>query len=198
MKRVYIIVVSLFLAVFFPVEVAFTHPHAWIDGKLTFVAEQGKIIGVKAQWLLDDFNSMAIIEDADKNKNGTLEPKESQHIYNTAFINLAGQNYLTDIRINGQKESILGVNSFKASVDKGLLRYDFYIPLTTAVDPRKSKLTASLYDKTYFIDMVFVQNAPIAFQGLQGVKCSYSIKNDASNKIFMGMVEPQKASITCQ
>jgi ABC-type uncharacterized transport system substrate-binding protein len=53
------------------------HPHVWIDAVVTFVFEDGHLVGLRHHWKFDEFFGSFVIEEHDVNRDGELERRRS-------------------------------------------------------------------------------------------------------------------------
>ena len=83
-------------------QTSFSHPHAFIDNRLTMAFDNDGFAGIRVEWVFDEFFSSMIACDYDTNKNNILENSEITAIGKGAFDNLVNFDYFTVIRIGGE------------------------------------------------------------------------------------------------
>jgi ABC-type uncharacterized transport system substrate-binding protein len=180
------------------VRPAGAHPHIWIDVVATFVFENAKVTGVQFQWTFDEFFSAGVISEFDKNKNKTFEGAEIEAVRTGAFEGVKEVGYFTDVLIDEKKVDITETKDFSAAVAKGSAVYHFTVPLAEPLDPAKTALAVTVYDKAYFVDIAF-QGAKDALKltGSGSEACKVELFDDRSNPLFGGVVFPKKARLQC-
>jgi ABC-type uncharacterized transport system substrate-binding protein len=173
------------------------HPHVWIDAVLTFVFEDGHLIGVRQHWKFDEFFSSFVIEEHDVNRDGAFDEAEVSAIRGSAFTNLREYEYFTHLRVGSAQLPLREVNAFNARIEDGVLIYEFAIPLPEPVDPGKDTFAASVYDVEYYVEVLLDQDDPVRFEGIPSGGCTYEIQEDAENPIYYGMVYPLAITLNC-
>jgi nickel/cobalt transporter (NicO) family protein len=84
------------------------HPHVWIDAVVTFVFEDGQLVGLRHHWKFDEFFGSFVIEEHDDNGDGAFDAAEVSAIRDTAFSNLREYDYFTHVHIDGDKLPLHG------------------------------------------------------------------------------------------
>ena len=87
----YFIVTAFFL--FISPSNSFSHPHVFVYSSIKIVFDEKVLTGFKVKWAFVDMFSNMIINDFDKNKNGSFETSEIEAIKNEAFSNLKQLNF---------------------------------------------------------------------------------------------------------
>lgn len=177
-----------------PVE---AHPHVWIDAVVTFVFEDGQLVGLRHHWRFDEFFGSFVIEEHDVNGDGAFDATEVSALRDAAFANLREYDYFTHLRLDGDKLPLHEVSSFTARIEDEILVYEFTMPLPEPVDPGKSAIAASVYDVEYYVEVLLDQYDPVRFEGIPSGGCTYEIREDAENPIYYGMVYPLAITLTC-
>jgi ABC-type uncharacterized transport system substrate-binding protein len=136
---------SAFLAL--AVGPAGAHPHVFIDYAVTLVVAGDRLSGVRLAWTFDDLFSGFILQEFDKDRNGTLSAPEVQDIEATHLAEFHKVGYYTTVNVNGKPVTSSGAREFRATAAKGIVTYEFILPLgvplssaTTmevVVDPRR-------------------------------------------------------------
>jgi ABC-type uncharacterized transport system substrate-binding protein len=173
------------------------HPHVWIDAVVTFVFEDGQLVGLRHHWKFDEFFGSFVIEEYDADGDGAFDAAELGAIRAGAFSNLREFDYFTHLRINGAKLPLQEVSSFTARIEDGVLVYEFAMPLPEPVDPGENSFTASVYDVEYYVEVLLDQYDPVRFEGIPSGGCTYEIHEDAENPIYYGMVYPLAITLNC-
>jgi ABC-type uncharacterized transport system substrate-binding protein len=169
----------------------FAHPHVFIDNTVTIVFDRNGLSGIRAKWVFDEMFSSMIIHDYDRNKDGTFSAAEIEKIRNGAFSNIKKFHYFTHVKIEGKDFIVNYVKNFSASLDNGRLIYTFFIPCHVAA-PSYKEIKISMYDSTYYVDIVLVDESPVRFENASSVDYDYRIIDSAKNSYYYGQVFPQE------
>jgi ABC-type uncharacterized transport system substrate-binding protein len=189
--------VGALLALVGRAEPVAAHPHVWIDAVVTFVFEDGHLVGLRHHWRFDEFFGSFVIEEHDVNGDGAFDAAEVGAIRDAAFANLREFDYFTHVRLDGDKLPLHEVSSFAARIEDEILVYEFTMPLPEPVDPGKSAIAASVYDAEYYVEVLLDQYDPVRFEGISSGACTYQIREDAEHPIYYGMVYPLAITLTC-
>ena len=173
------------------------HPHVWIEANATLVFERGKVTAIRLHWTFDQIFSSAVIGEYDKNKDKSFNAAETADLRKNAFSNLKHYSYFTHLRIAGKPAEASKVAGFKASIVKGQLVYRFTLRLDDPVDPLKTPLGVTLYDKSFYVDVQFRKKNPLRLVGKGSAGCTHSIAKDKNNPIYFGLVFPRVATLRC-
>ncbi len=132
---------------------AAAHPHVFIDAKVDMIFDENEFVGVQNRWEFDPIYSQAMIDAADKNKNGQFEANEIT-LYEEQIVNAAKEysrfNYIGDgTRFYSPKEA----KNIKASVNaKGNLVVEFLNTFHIPSNPEDyTMLVLAVTDPTNYI-----------------------------------------------
>ncbi|MCD6486239.1 MAG: DUF1007 family protein [Syntrophobacterales bacterium] len=171
-------------------QTSFSHPHAFIDNRLTMVFDNDGFAGIRVEWVFDEFFSSMIACDYDTNKNNILENSEITAIGKGAFDNLVNFDYFTVIRVGGKPFKIKYVRDFSAALKEGNLIYDFFIPCHVKAIPAFKEIVISQYDPTYYTDMSLDEDQLIMVEGNSGIETSCRISENPKISYYFGLVHP--------
>jgi len=188
----------LFLSALFLPRAGEAHPHIWISAMVSFVFEEGKLVGLRQAWVFDDFFSATLIADFDKDKNGEFDAAEQGELAARAFAALRDSDYFTRVRQGLESFPILDAENFSATQNDGLVFYGFTLPLGEPLDPAAGPIIAGIYDSSFFVDIEFDRNDPVRFNGLPSGACTYAIREDPADAIYGGLVIPPSVTIECK
>lgn len=149
------------------------HPHAWIDLRSTVVLnEAGQVIALEQEWLFDDFYTAVASEasgsDKDKGTDWTALAK-------TNLESLKAYDYFTQVLSDGKRVALSTVTEYESEVRGGRLWMRFVVPLAEPVDPADKAFSYSVFDPTYYIEILHLKGDVIAFQGPQPKGCAGQI-----------------------
>ena len=173
------------------------HPHVWIDATAIFVVADGAVTGIRMEWRFDEFFSASLFDEFDKNRNHRFEPDEIAALEQGAFANTAKQNYFTFIKAGGKTVATAPAAEFTARVDGKVVVYSFLLPLAQPIDPRRTVLTVTTYEDTYYIDVAPAAHHPVGFEGDNSLVCKGTVAPDLKTKIYFGSVNPLMITLHC-
>ena len=186
--RVSVLLAALIILVF--ANRAYSHPHVFIENKITIIFDQKGLAGIRVKWVFDDFFSNMIACDYDKNHNNNLENSEIELIKNEAFTNLANFAYFTFIKINGKPFQVKYTRDFKAILSSGKLTYEFLIPCHVKASDNLKEIAISQYDPTYYTFLTFTKEQPVSMKGGAGLEISYHIAINLKETYYFGQIHP--------
>jgi len=192
-KTTYRFIISLVSIVIFPLvfsQTSSSHPHAFIDNRLTMICDAEGFAGIRVEWGFDEFFSNMIAGDYDGNKNGILEASEITAIKKEAFDNLANFDYFTVIRIGGKPFKVQYVRDFSAALKGGKLVYVFFIPCHVKAIHATKEIVISQYDPTYYTDMSLNESQTIPIEGGAGLEISCRIAENPKISYYFDLVHP--------
>jgi ABC-type uncharacterized transport system substrate-binding protein len=76
------------------------------------------------------------------------------------------------------------------------LVYEFVLPLPRPVDLRTAPVKLAVYDDTFYLDIAFSEDSPVAFAG-DAPACGYELREDRGTTVYMGLVNLVAATVTC-
>ena len=173
------------------------HPHVWIDTTTTFLVSEGTITGIRVRWKFDSFFSTTLLDDFDKNRNKRFDGKETAELEKGAFAPTGRQNYFTYVKVDGKLLHGLKAKEFAAHVESGAVFYSFVLGLPEPVDPRRSVLTITFYEDTFFVDIAPAEGEPSRFDGDGSLACKGVVAPDPETTIYFGQVHPLTLTVQC-
>jgi len=142
------------------------HPHAWIDLRSTVVLDsEGRAIGVRQEWLFDPLYSAIVAEDLG-NSTQALEAHGRD-----VLDRLKAYDYYTQVRVDGEIQAPGIVSDFTTGLQSKQYWIRFLVPLSTPVDPSVYALSYSVFDPTYYIEMLHLKDRPVDFIGVGRGRC---------------------------
>jgi ABC-type uncharacterized transport system substrate-binding protein len=129
---------------------ASAHPHAWIDITVQVQFDSsGQVTALRQEWLFDAFYTADTVRDDEKRKMDALVDR--------ILKNLESWGYFTRVRF-GDRAIGLGIPTNRsARIEKKQLRMSFTTPLAEPVTPTGTPLSYSIYDPSYFIEMLHAE-----------------------------------------
>jgi len=187
----------LALALLAPAAVAEAHPHIWIRATATLQFEDGKIVGIRHEWVFDDFFSNALITDFDKNKDKQFDAAEVKELEANAFVALKEFGYFTHVRVGGKPVTIETVRDFAPAIKGGAVVYRFTAVLPQPVDPRATPFDAGIYDHSYYVDVEVNPQLGVKLAGGGSEACKFAVVEDKEAPLYFGATFARRIEIRC-
>lgn len=149
-----------------------------------FYFDKDQIDYVVLDWEFDDFFSADVIMTYDLDGNKSFDKKETEEIYNNAFISLKDYHYFTYIRLDGEEKRVSPdkVENFEVFIgNNGRLVYSFSVDLGFIGD---RDFYLSTYDFTYFCACFYQEESPVMFFQADDVSPKYEIKKNEDYPIY--------------
>jgi ABC-type uncharacterized transport system substrate-binding protein len=188
----------LALALLAPAAAAEAHPHIWIRASATMQFEDGKITGIRHEWIFDDFFSNALISDFDKNKNKQFDPDEVKELEKNAFVALKEFGYFTHVKVGGKAVTIETTRDFTPTIKDGKVIYTFVAVLPQPVDPRAAQFAAGVYDHSYYVDVEVNPQLGVKLAGGGSEACKFAIVEDKDAPLYFGATFARRIEILCE
>lgn len=130
------------------------HPHGWIDMSVRVITDaEGNAKGLHQTWRMDPFYSLVVFEELQQVDGASLEAGLDQ-LGREIRDNLSHQHYFTEIRIDGERQSLADVTEYTALERNNRLTFMFILPLETPQPLAGKALEYQIFDPTYYIEMV--------------------------------------------
>jgi ABC-type uncharacterized transport system substrate-binding protein len=166
--------VGLFALVALAAAPAAAHPHAWIDmHSEVMLDDHGDMASLRLYWVFDEWYTTYMASEFVKS-----DTKSTQFLMSLAqqnLANLAEYDYFTKVLVDGKKTSLGKVTTFDTGLMNDRLWLRFEVPLARAVDPLKRKVRYKVYDPSYYIEIVHVEENPVTFSGTGADHCSATV-----------------------
>jgi ABC-type uncharacterized transport system substrate-binding protein len=146
------------------------HPHAWIDLRSRVLLDDaGRVKAFEFAWLFDDYYTVLVAEEL--GLGGTPSKEYLDEIASRNLTNLREYDYFTAVTHAGERQAIADVTTYETEVHDGRLWMRFEVPLEEPIDPRAGEVTFSVYDPTYWIEILHLEAEPILFSGHDAESC---------------------------
>lgn len=169
--RVRTLVATTFFLALSSVTSALGHPHMWVDlqSRVVLNIDDGSV-AIQQVWLFDDFFSTSVIEDASLDPGGTSAgiQKEIERITEA----LRPYNYYTEIEMGGKNLSPTLVGDVTWEVIQNRIKMKFTVAPNKSFISDVQGWSYSIFDPTYYIEMLHVEAASITNDGDLARKCS--------------------------
>ncbi|MEY6432135.1 DUF1007 family protein [Thioalkalicoccus limnaeus] len=150
--------------------VCHAHPHSWIDLRVALATDdRGRITALHQSWLMDPIYSVLLIEDMAPEARGESLDEKLDWIARTILGNLTEYRYFTEIEAEGR--AIAAFQAFDPRLERvgGRLDFRFELRLDEPLDARANKIRYTVYDPTYFIEILHAEQDALRFvDGAEG------------------------------
>lgn len=138
---------------------AVAHPHAWIDVEVQVQFDAAaQVRALRMTWLFDELYSAYVTQGLVFNAGGMADPAQTARIRQVLMKNLARFHYMTWVEA-GTGEVAFGEPADSAIAFKGRrLQLTFTLPLASPLPARAVPVTYSVYDPSYYIEMLHAEN----------------------------------------
>ena len=195
--RILLIVATLFAGAIGMVRPVAAHPHIFIDARVVFHMEGGKVAAISQHWTFDAVFGGVVIHAFDRNRDGKLDAGEAELVRRGAFDALKDFNYFTVVRIGREELKLDRVTGFAAAVEDSRLTYRFKVPLPRPIDLRADNPAFLFVDKTYYVAVEIPKQNPVTFAGVAPAGCRTVMRDDFENPIYFDLVVPQMLTFDC-
>lgn len=146
------------------------HPHSWIDmvSRLQ-IDEQQRLTELHLSWLFDEFYSATVFDEAQE--KGHSQQQELALFLQDTLANLATENYLNRMTLDGKKVHFGPAKEGKVSVSDGQIRIDYTLPLAQPLPLAGHRLQFAIYDATYYVEMLHHTERAIQLEGAGASQC---------------------------
>ncbi len=155
---------------------AAAHPHVWIDStaRVVFNAQQ-EIEALEIVWRFDEFYSLFAIEGLDTNADGLLQEAELQELAKVNITSLKDYSYFTYVSVDGEEVAYGEVVKYASRFEDGILSLRFRLPLAQSVDPRRSSVSFTSYDPSFYISIEPLSETPVTMSASAPTGCAIDL-----------------------
>lgn len=179
-----------------PATLALSHPHVFVTSKVTVLFADGRVAGLRLDWLFDDFFSSTLLEDFDGDGDGGFDAAELTRLHDNAFVALRDHGWFTHLMLDGADQPAPEPGGFIATVEGEFVRYRFELMLPAPVDPTATRVEVAVYDAEYYVEVLLDEAAPVTLENAPA-SCSYTIYEDSTHPYYFDMVYPQTIKLAC-
>ncbi|MGI9418316.1 MAG: DUF1007 family protein [Geminicoccaceae bacterium] len=150
------------------------HPHAWIDLRSKVLLDDaGRVRALQLDWIFDDYYTVAIADEVDVGSQ--ISDEFWTEIAGKNLSNLADHHYFTVIKADDAAVELGDVSRYEGGLRDGRMWMSFEVPLAEPIDPRSNAVSYAIYDPTYYIEIVHLEDDVITFEGEGGERCAGDI-----------------------
>ena len=148
--------------------------------------DQGRAVAIEQEWLFDQFYTLFLTEDLDP---GLSEAEAYAGLASRAMENLRDYDYFTVVHAGGEAVDLDFAEDPRAELRGGRLWLSFTVPLARPVDPRANALEYSVYDPTYYIEVLHLKGDVVAFKGPESGRCFGEIVPPDPNPEYVALAQ---------
>ena len=173
------------------------HPHVFIDNRVTFLFDAGKVTALRLHWVFDDIFSDDLLNQFDADGDGTFDKLESKAVGEGVLPNLKMFRYFTYVWVDGRDLGTLAPRDFVATARAGRVTFTFVVDLPSPVDPRRQALKLEINDRDYYAEIRLAEKDPLGLRDPRDIACVPQVRDDVQNAYF-GYVYPQEITLSCR
>ncbi len=140
----------------------------------------GKVEALQVHWRFDELYSLLLLEEL-KGPDGEISDDRLKALARQNIENLKEFSYFTFIEVAGHKVNYREITQYESKVEGNRVSLDFIVPLNEPVDPLLQSFTYAVYDPTYFISFLHMEQTPVVLDGDARPECGYAIKEPNPN-----------------
>lgn len=152
------------------------HPHVFLESTVTVVFGPDGPAALEIGWGFDEMFSTLILGSFDNDRNGAFSPEESRRIEQTEFTGLKYFQYFVDLRIDGRPVPEVMPRDFQATVDGGIVRYRFTVPVAGAAATH-GVISVDVVDPTLFY-AVYHARTPVLVRAPSRYRVQCGVRRD--------------------
>jgi ABC-type uncharacterized transport system substrate-binding protein len=177
---------------------AAAHPHVFIDNRVTFVFDAGKVTALRLDWVFDDVFSDSLLGQFDADADGAFDKLESKAVGEGVLPNLQAFHYFTYVWVDGKQLDPIDPADFVARASDRIVTFQMKVPLPQPVDPRIQALATEIYDREFYVSVELAQADPVALENAEGIPCGTTVRDDVENAYFGGTIIPEEIALQCR
>ena len=136
------------------------HPHAWIDVEVEVHFDAAaRVTALHMVWLFDDIYSAYVTQGLSFTGNDALDPERTARILAVMMKNLARFHYMTTVEAGLRLVEFAPPEESSIILRGRRLEMEFTLPLAEPVPVRPGPVTYSVYDPSYYIEMLHAEKA---------------------------------------
>ncbi|AGA32573.1 protein of unknown function DUF1007 [Thioalkalivibrio nitratireducens DSM 14787] len=146
-----------------------THPHAWIDLRVSLHFEpRGDLRAMRQEWILDPTYSHLLLQDMEASHPGLDLDTALDEIGTRMLADLRDYDYFTEMRRAGDRLAIPDAREGRLEWRQRRLHLSFELPLQQRRPDAETPLEYRVYDPGYWIEVLHDPDDVIHLDGGQG------------------------------
>lgn len=162
------------------------HPHIFVESRVDLVFDAKGFASVRNHWTFDELYSKAMLEGADKDKNGKLSPVEVDWVWEQVLQPMRKFDYFNYLVLGTGFVATPSLTEFSATIEKGRLACVFSLPFRVPAGPEYSMLLLVLADPANYTQMtVHLDKSEV--KSPAGLEVDYFVDGVADMTLFKGL-----------
>ena len=142
-----------------PMRSANAHPHAWIDITVQVLFDgTSQATGLRERWVFDEYYTAYALGGLGKDADATAVQAKIDAILQDNMKGLEAYAYFTTVEQEGRAVEFAPVTEMSSTQLDGRLEMTFVVRFRAALDIAGSPLTYSIFDPTYYIEMLHAES----------------------------------------
>jgi ABC-type uncharacterized transport system substrate-binding protein len=185
-NRAFLSILFGLVATVLAMQTANAHPHAWIDLRSGVILNaEGKVEALTLEWRFDEFYSAFVLEDIVR--AGEVTEEALQTLVQENLVSLRDYNYFVEAHYDG-KPIALGDSRDGTMVEKNKrLVMHFVVTLAEPVDPKDHDFEYAVFDPSYYVEILHVENDLVTVAGPGAGECLATIKSPDPDAETVGL-----------
>jgi len=175
---------------------ALAHAHVFLVDTIEVVFSGPQVTALKLRWAFDELFSDGMFSDFDTNGDRSFDAVEVDAIRAVSVESMKEFGYFTHVWVDGELTKSFADVALNVVSEGNIVIYEWAITLAKPVDPSQNKLEISIFDDSYFVDVVLYMPNPVKLQAAPG-SCSYKVAEDETKAYYYGSIYPEVISLTC-
>ena len=150
------------------------HPHAWIDLRSGVILNaDGDVEGLTVEWRFDEFYSAFVLEDIAR--AGEVTEEALRTLAEENLIALRDYNFFVEAQYDGKPIAMGDARDGSMVEQNKRLIMRFVVSLAKPVDPRSNSFEYAIFDPSYYVEILHVENDVVTVAGPGAEKCAATI-----------------------
>jgi ABC-type uncharacterized transport system substrate-binding protein len=175
---------------------ALAHAHVFILDTVEIVFSNQQVTGLKLRWAFDEIFSDGMFKDFDVNGDRSFDTAEVEAIRGVSVESMKEFGYFTHVWVDGELTQSFADVTLDVVGEGSIVIYEWTITLGKPVDPSQNKLEISIFDDSYFVDVVLYRPNPVKLHAAPG-SCSYRVAEDETKAYYYDSIYPEVISLSC-
>jgi len=175
---------------------AAAHAHVFVVDTVEVVFSGQQVTVLKLRWAFDELFSDGMFSDFDTNGDRLFDAAEVDSIRAVSVESMKEFGYFTHVWVDGELTQSFADVTLDVTSEGNIVIYEWAITLAKPVDPSQNKLEISIFDDSYYVDVVLYMPNPVKLQA-SPESCSYKAAEDDTKAYYYDSIYPEVISLSC-
>ena len=125
----------------------------------------GQVTGLRVHWVFDEFYTVFALDGLETDDEGRPTAESLRALADLNVTSLADYDYFTKLTVDGAPADFETVSEYESFVWEDRLVLVFTVPLAEPVNPQNGRLAYAVFDPTYYIEILHVEEEPVLLEG---------------------------------